>query len=133
MDGAKTEQRLPDLLQAHRVRRGLSQTALAQRIGVTPSTINRFETGARDPGQAALLAIGRALELDRAELDALLRAAGEPPLDLIDVGVDDPDLRLVLSILADPAIPPADREEFRWQIRLAARRWRPAPDGTVPR
>ena len=117
---------VPALLQAYRLRRGLSQTALAQRIGVTPSTVNRFETGAREPGQAALLAIGRALALTRDELDGLLRAAGEPPLDLIEVGVDDPDLRLVLAILADPEIPATEKLEFRWQVRLAARRWRPS-------
>ena len=117
---------VPALLQTYRLRRGLSQTALAQRIGVTPSTVNRFETGAREPGQAALLAMGRALALTRDELDGLLRAAGEPPLDLIEVGVDDPDLRLVLAILADPEIPATEKLEFRWQVRLAARRWRPA-------
>ena len=120
---------VPALLQTYRLRRGLSQTALAQRIGVTPSTVNRFETGAREPGQAVLLAIGRALDLARGELDGLLRAAGEPPLDLIEVGVDDPDLRLFLAILADPEIPPTEKLEFRWQVRLAARRWRPAAGG----
>lgn len=128
-----TRDRVPRLLQGFRARRGLSQTALAQRIGVTPSTINRFETGAREAGQATLLAIGRALELDRAELDGLLRAAGEPPLDLIEVGTEDPDLRLALSILADPAIPPGEKDDFRWQIRLAARRWRSAAAGEAPR
>ena len=118
---------VPGLLQALRLRRGLSQTALAQQIGVTPSTINRFETGAREPNRASLLAIGRALDLERAELDGLLRAAGEPPLDLIEVGEDDPDLRLFLGILADPGIPASEKLEFRWQVRLAARRWRPGP------
>lgn len=114
-------------LQEYRIRRGLSQTAVAQQIGVTPSTINRFETGARAPGREALLAIGRALAIDRTDLDRLLRAAGELPLDLIEVGLDDPDLRLCLSILADPTIPSTEKHDFRWQIRLAARRWRPAP------
>lgn len=122
MDG---QERVPGLLQGFRVRWGMSQTALAQQIGVTPSTVNRFETGARDPGLPMVLAIGRALGLSRAELDGLLRAAGQPPLDLIEVGVDDPDLRLCLAILADPEIPAEEKAEFRWQIRLAARRWRP--------
>ena len=127
------KERVPGLLQAYRVRRGLSQTALAQHIGVTPSTINRFETGTRDPGQASLLAIGSALALERTELDELLRLSGELPLDIIEVGLDDPDLRLMVSILADPEIPTVERTEFRWQIRLAARRWRPASGGEVPR
>jgi len=114
------------LLRQFREQRGLSQNALARRMGVNPAYVNRLEHGGRGAGNRQLIErAAAALELSPAERDALLSAAGHLPQALQTVGPTDPTLRLVADLLADPAISPADKALFRAQVRLAALPWRP--------
>lgn len=55
--------------------RGLSQSELARRVGTTPSTISRLESGARKLTQEYLVAISRALDADPGDLIGKAQAA----------------------------------------------------------
>jgi hypothetical protein len=72
-----------------------------------------------------VLALAAALALSPAERDRLLTAADMPPEWLVRLDAADPTLVLVADILADDHIPADQRDDFRRQIALAARRWRP--------
>jgi transcriptional regulator with XRE-family HTH domain len=111
---------LPGLLASLRRRGGLSQNALARLADVSPSTVNNLESGQRHPTRELSLQIARSLGLAPAETDTLLVAARHAP-DLTDrISPADPDLRLVVAILADDSLPPDRREHFRALIRHAA-------------
>jgi transcriptional regulator with XRE-family HTH domain len=115
-----------ELLRRWRERAGLSQNALARRMGVNPAYVNRLEHGGRGAGNRDLVErAAAALQLTAAESDALLAAAGHWPTSLTALGPADPTLRLVADILADGAIPEAARELLRLHVRLAALPWRP--------
>jgi transcriptional regulator with XRE-family HTH domain len=117
------------LLTRWRERAGLSQNALARRMGVNPAYVNRLEHGGRGAGNRELVeAAARALGLDAPERDALLAAAGHWPAALVALGPADPALRLVADILTDPTIAPRDKELFRLHVQLAALPWRPFPE-----
>ncbi len=64
------------LLRHWRRARGLSQLELASRAGVSTRHLSFLETGRCGPGRAAILELGRALELPRAETERLLLVAG---------------------------------------------------------
>jgi transcriptional regulator with XRE-family HTH domain len=114
-------------LRRERLAAGLSQNELGRRAGVNPGTINRLETGEREPtGRDQALALAEALGLAPAERDRLLAAAELLPDSVARLGAADPTLVLVADILGDAAIPAPERDDFRLQIALAARRWRPA-------
>src|SRR5438105_14263956 len=84
------------LMQRWRERAGLSQNALARRMGVNPAYVNRLEHGGRGAGNRELVeAAARALGLEVGERDALLAAAGHWPSALVALGPADPALRLV--------------------------------------
>lgn len=57
----------------------LSQNALAKRVGVNQSYINRLERDTRTPSRPVVLGIADALGLDRDTTDRLLFAAGLAP------------------------------------------------------
>lgn len=57
----------------------LSQNELARRAGVDAAYINRLERGSHAPSRAVVLALTAVLELDLAETDRLLFAAGLAP------------------------------------------------------
>ena len=118
-----------EMLRGARLAAGLSQNELGRRSGVNPGTINRLETGEREPtGREQVQALADALGLSPAEADRLAAAAGFEPEALARLGLADPTLVLVADILSDATIPLAQRQDFRIQIILAARRWRP----TIP-
>lgn len=113
-------------LRAARLAGGLSQNEMGRRAGINPGTINRLETSERAPtGPEQVQALAEALGLPPAERDRLLAAAGFLPEPLLRLGAADPTLVLVADILSDLTIPAAERADFRLQIALAARRWRP--------
>lgn len=115
-----------ELLRRFREQRGLSQNALARRMGVNPAYVNRLEHGGRGAGNRQLIErAAAALELSPAERDALLSAAGHLPQALQTVGPTDPTLQLVADLLADPDVSPTDKALFRLHVRLAALPWRP--------
>lgn len=152
----------PHLLRQLREAAGLSQNALGRRIDINPGTINRLETGEREPtgrDQVTLLAGG--IGLDAEQTNRLIASAGFAPPAYDAVGLDsptllqvaaflgqgkqeereafrqalafalaaplDPTLQAVVTILGDDAIPESERRDFRLQVALAARRWRPVP------
>src|SRR5579871_5043615 len=59
-----TTQILAQTLQAARERKGLSQRALAAKLGVRQSYVSRIETAAVDPKASSLTEIARALDLE---------------------------------------------------------------------
>lgn len=114
------------LLRTARLIAGLSQNELGRRAGINPGTINRLETGVRLPtGRDQVVELSIALALPTDQRDQLLAAASLMPDPIVRLGGADPILVLVATILADETIPVAERAEFRHQIVLAARRWRP--------
>ncbi len=125
-DESDGESGFPELLRSLRTRAGLSQNALARQVGIDASYLNRLEAGTREPPRRQLAeALAGALARDDDEADRLLVAAGHLPHSLAALGPLDPTIRLVAGILADAAIPAAERAELRQIIVLVARRWRP--------
>lgn len=58
----------------------MSQRGLAERIGLTPSHLNRIEHGSRrPPGVEKLLAMVATLRLNEAEAESLVSVAGYSP------------------------------------------------------
>ncbi len=114
------------LFQRWRERAGLSQNALARRMGVNPAYVNRLEHGGRGAGNRELVeAAADALGLSADERNALLGAAGHWPGSLAALGPSDPSLQLVAAVLTDPALTDQERALFRLHVRLAALAWRP--------
>src|ERR671927_3101 len=98
-----------DLFQRWRERAGLSQNALARRMGVNPAYVNRLEHGGRGAGNRELVeAAADALGLSADERDSLLGAAGHWPTSLAELGPADPTLQLVAAVLTDPGIAERD-------------------------
>lgn len=67
----------------HRLRRGLSQTSLAEKIGLTFQQVQKYERGANRISASKLFDISKALEVDvRALFDGLVADAApiEQPL-----------------------------------------------------
>lgn len=62
---------------------GLSQRALAQRIGLNVSYINRLESGARRPRRATVLKLAAGLGVTGRELDAWFAACELTPMPLL--------------------------------------------------
>ena len=58
----------PKTLKTLRARRGLTQTALANRAGVHQVTIARLESGTRRPGLAVLEKLAKALRVNVSDL-----------------------------------------------------------------
>lgn len=120
-----TQSAFPGLLRGMRERAGMSQNGLAEAAGRDPGTINRLESGKRAPVNRELVEdLARALDLETEARDALLAAAGHLPDVYRQVGLDDPDLRLLADLLGNERLGPVERRDLRLAIRLAARRWR---------
>lgn len=104
---------------------GLSQNALAKKVGLNASYINRLESGEREPPRPeTVTALAEGLGLDGQETDMLLVAAGHLPAAMAKLGPGDPTLGLVADILADDSLAPRDRQEFREVIMTIGKRWR---------
>lgn len=102
-----------DLLQRHRERLRLSQTALAERLGLTHSAVNRWESGSRNPTRESIGLLSEALRLTAADHDAMLVAAGFAAIH------DEPVIGRLASVLADTTIPADVRDGIRemlWQV-----------------
>ncbi len=117
------------LLKTYRVAAGLSQNALAKRVGVNPAYVNRLESGERRPSQRHyVLDLARELSLNEEQTNRLLEAGGHLPRGFDRMDARDHTQRLVADILGDETIPRQEREEFRQVIALVARRWRVAAE-----
>jgi len=102
------------LLEQLRSERGLSKADLAKRSNLDPSSITRFEQGARHPDRETVLQLADAMTLPLVERDRLLAAAGYRS----EVW-DDPLLIEVSHILADRETSIAVQEEVRSVLRMA--------------
>lgn len=83
------------MLESERRRRGLTQAEVGERIGVSQATIDRWERGQNPPVATYWTALGRFLDVPRAEvaiLAAKRRNTGADQakrLDMIEKKVDD--------------------------------------------
>lgn len=115
------------LLRTYRVGAGLSQNALARKVGVNPAYVNRLESGERRPAKRRyVLELAQALNLDEPATNQLLEAGGHLPVGFEQVDTRDSTVRFVAEILADQSIPEHERAEFRQIIALVGQRWRAA-------
>jgi transcriptional regulator with XRE-family HTH domain len=104
----------PRLLEQLRQARGLSKADLAKKTGLDPSTITRFEQGARAPERSTILQLADAMVLPMIERDRLLSSAG-----FRSELWDDPQLVELSQLLAEQGIQEAARQEARSVIRMA--------------
>jgi transcriptional regulator with XRE-family HTH domain len=102
------------LLEGMRDARGWSKADLAKRADLDPSSITRFEQGARNPDRETVLQLSEAMALPLAERDRLLAAAGYRS----EIW-DEPLLVEISHILADRDIPAGARDEVRSVLRMA--------------
>lgn len=132
MDDRPASARFGALVRSFRQRAALSQNELARRVGVDPAYVNRIEAAPRSrpvlPRRPVVERLAFVLGLSDPEADRLFVAAGHAPRSLDALGDWDDLLTLVASLLADPRLDDADRDEFRAVVRLVARRWRGRPE-----
>lgn len=72
MPGDSFALRFGTFIRTRRLAVGVTQEALAERIGITQPSVSAWERGEAVPTAQALLGVLRALELDIAEVVALL-------------------------------------------------------------
>jgi transcriptional regulator with XRE-family HTH domain len=123
----------PTLLRRLRLQAGLSQNALARTSAIDPAYVNRLEA-APDleplvPRPAVLARLCASLEVSALDRDRLYFAAGRCPPSLAQLGAWDPAIGQVAALLADPALEPDDRAEFRLVLGALIERWRRAARG----
>jgi UTP-glucose-1-phosphate uridylyltransferase/DNA-binding XRE family transcriptional regulator len=76
------------LIRQSREAAGISQRALAQKVGLDVSYINRLESGERRPRRATLLKLASALGIKGGEIDAWFMACDLAPMPLL-AGLSD--------------------------------------------
>lgn len=104
--GAKVEE--------YRGRLGMLQKTLAEKVGLSPSHVNRIEKGFRGPPQVeAVLSMVEALRLTRAEAEAFVQLAGYSPIVLQE------DERPMPVELADKTSLPAYPQAIRSAVHSA--------------
>lgn len=89
------------LMRQYREAAGISQRALAQRVGLDVSYINRLESGDRRPRRRTLLKLASALEIRGQELDAWFIACDLAPMPLLAGLSDQTDPARAVKGLAD--------------------------------
>ncbi|MEU4321265.1 helix-turn-helix domain-containing protein [Nocardia fluminea] len=100
-------QTLAELLATSRSDAGLTQSELAQRVGVSRHTIGRWERGTNHPSRDVLSTIATVLGI---EAETLLIAAGHPPMLRAGSGISQP-VRPLLGALPFSQLTP-DRFEL---------------------
>jgi transcriptional regulator with XRE-family HTH domain len=102
------------LLTAFREARGWTKAQLAERAGLDPSSVSRFEAGTRDPEPRTAVALAEALGLAPVERERLYAGAGvRSPV------WDDPLLAALAELWIDPAIPRDVADDLRTLVRVA--------------
>jgi transcriptional regulator with XRE-family HTH domain len=101
-------------LERLRDERGWSKADLAKKAELDPSSITRFEQGARNPDRDTVLQLAEAMALPLVERDRLLAAAGYRS----EVW-DDPLLVEISHLLADRDMPDEVRDEVRAVLKMA--------------
>jgi len=103
----------PQLLRQVREAAGLSQNALGRRIDINPGTINRLETGEREPtGREQVLQLAGGIGLDAEQTNRLVASAGFAPQAYDAVGLDNPTLLQIAVYLGAPERSAAERATF---------------------
>jgi transcriptional regulator with XRE-family HTH domain len=96
-------------LRRYRLAADLSQAALANRAGTSPSLIALLELGQREPRRDKVIAIARALALRPRERDYLLQRAGLAPISTEPASDSGSLGRTIADLLADPRLSPRQR------------------------
>lgn len=113
-----------EVLRRLREQAGLSGHALARRVSVDPSYVNRLERGQREaPRESMVAAIAAALALDAAAADRLFLGAGYLPPSLAALGTDDGTLLELARVLTSAEVPPEARDDLRQVLALLLRHW----------
>jgi transcriptional regulator with XRE-family HTH domain len=120
-----------NLLKSLREKNGVSQSKLAERAYFDHSYVSRLESGARMPTREAVDRLGTAMNLDPAELDALLASAGFLPKDVSSLLSAEPALGEVLEVLQDETVPSEFRENMRNMLRVMVQQARVVVNGGV--
>lgn len=108
----------------YRRRYGLSQAALAQRMGFDQSSVSRLESGQRKPSRGTVQTMSDAMELNRDERCRLFASAGFVP------NVDDEPLLADLArFLADDAASPAAKSWVWETLAFVLGRVATSPEG----
>jgi transcriptional regulator with XRE-family HTH domain len=103
-----------ELLQRLRRERGWTKADLAKRAHFDPSSITRFEQGARTPERDTVIQIANAMALPVSDRDRLLASAG-----FRSELWDDPLLVELAQILGDTRMSAAAKNEVRTVLRMA--------------
>ncbi|MGB3327974.1 MAG: helix-turn-helix transcriptional regulator [Thermomicrobiales bacterium] len=103
-----------ELLQRLRIERGWTKADLAKRARFDPSSITRFEQGARAPERDTVIQLANAMALPVSDRDRLLAAAG-----FRSELWDDPLLVELAQILGDTRLSAAAKNEVRSVLRMA--------------
>lgn len=122
------------VLRHFRLRARLSQNALARKVGIDASYINRIESGQREaPGSAITLTLARALALSPGEVDGFCVAAGQLPPRLQQLEPADSTVAAVLGVLTDVRLSAAALADFRAVVETIAQHWSsPRTNGAPP-
>jgi transcriptional regulator with XRE-family HTH domain len=108
-----------ELLRVLRKRAGVTQTGLAQRVGVSQSYISRIEAGTRRPlGREVVVEMASALSLSGDQRDRLLLSVGYAPVRSTGFATEDATLSLVEDIINDSRVLPEEIELLRQYLRL---------------
>lgn len=93
-----------EVLKAIRKSKGISQIEVAKRGGLGRGYLGMIETGERGsrPSRDSVLRVSQGLGATDAERDALLRAAGYPPLD--PTVLENARISVEEAILGDPSL-----------------------------
>ena len=110
----------PQLLRQVREAAGVSQNALGRRIDINPGTINRLETGEREPtGREQVLQLAGGIGLDAEQTNRLVASAGYAPQAYDAIGLDNPTLLQIAAYLGAPERSTAERATFLQLVALA--------------
>ena len=109
-----------DLLRKLRTEAALSQNALAKKVGIDPSYINRIEKGERQPPSVSVIHdIARALDLDEFGANQLLLSAGYAPATAFNSQpATHPGLHLLSDFLSDESVRSEDRDLIERDLDL---------------
>jgi transcriptional regulator with XRE-family HTH domain len=107
-DAPRLDVPLGFLLRAWRRRRGISQAALAQRVGLSTRHLSFLENGRASPTRESLAWLAQALELEADEHAQLVEAAGFVsglvPADQDSLGAHRAQVERMLRLLPTPAL-----------------------------
>lgn len=117
------------LLKSFREKRGVSQSKLAERADFDHSYVSRLESGARMPTREAVERLAEAMDVEQAQLDSLLAAAGFLPKDVSSLLSAEPVIGQVLDLLQDEQVPTEFRENMRQVLHLLTQQARFAMRG----